>query len=140
MVGILTMSTKLATLGLLKIKVFWNKGYDVIISFSDVRNNILLRELKLYCRCGHVTKIGNSSISMIDVIITSILQEFDQKNNFFEGCSWLKFNNLKLALGKALEFYTSVANGLKLKVRKFWDLIVTCVEGKMEINEQCCIR
>ena len=26
------MSAKLATLGLLKIKVFWNKSYDAIIS------------------------------------------------------------------------------------------------------------
>ena len=30
------MSAKLATLGLLKIKVFQNKDYDVIISVHDV--------------------------------------------------------------------------------------------------------
>ena len=30
------MSAKLATLGLLKIKLFWSKGYNVIISFHDV--------------------------------------------------------------------------------------------------------
>ena len=30
MVAVLMMSAKLATLGLLKIKVFWNKGYEVI--------------------------------------------------------------------------------------------------------------
>ena len=35
MVTILMMSTKMTTLGLLKIKVFLNKGYDVIISVSD---------------------------------------------------------------------------------------------------------
>ena len=29
------MSAKLATLGLLKIKLFWNKGYNVIISVHD---------------------------------------------------------------------------------------------------------
>ena len=29
---ILMMSAKVATLGLLTIKVFWNRGYDVIIS------------------------------------------------------------------------------------------------------------
>ena len=33
MIAILMTSAKLATLGLLKIKVFWNKGYDDIISF-----------------------------------------------------------------------------------------------------------
>ena len=36
MVAILMMSAKLATLGFLKIKVFQNKGYDVIISSHDV--------------------------------------------------------------------------------------------------------
>ena len=30
-VTILMMSAKMATLSILKIKVFWNKGYDVII-------------------------------------------------------------------------------------------------------------
>ena len=29
MVTILLMSAKMATQGLLKIKVFWNKGYDI---------------------------------------------------------------------------------------------------------------
>ena len=33
MIALLMTSAKLATLGLLKIKVFWNKGYDDIISF-----------------------------------------------------------------------------------------------------------
>ena len=34
----LMMSAKLATLDLLDIKVFRNKGYDVIISVYDVTN------------------------------------------------------------------------------------------------------
>ena len=54
-------------------------------------------------------KFGNCSISMREVIITSILQAFDQKNRFFEKWSWFKFNNLGLALGSNLKFYTSVA-------------------------------
>ena len=41
----------------------------------------------------------------------------------FEGWSWFKFNNLGLALGTNLTFYTSVVKGLKLKVRKFLGLI-----------------
>ena len=40
MVTILVMSAKMATLGLLKIKIFWNKCYDVIISDYDVTNGI----------------------------------------------------------------------------------------------------
>ena len=44
MVAILMMSAKLATLGLLKTKVFSNKGYDVIISVRDLTNKILSRD------------------------------------------------------------------------------------------------
>ena len=44
MIAIFMISAKLATLGLLKIKIFWNKGYDVMISLHDVINNILSRE------------------------------------------------------------------------------------------------
>ena len=40
---ILMMSAKMATPGLLKITVFWNKGYDVIISVDEVTNKILSR-------------------------------------------------------------------------------------------------
>ena len=50
------MSAKLAALGLLKKKEFRNKGYDVKISVHDVTKNILPSD-KLYCRCGHVTKV-----------------------------------------------------------------------------------
>ena len=35
------MSAKIATPGLLKVTVFWNKGYDVIISADDVTSKIL---------------------------------------------------------------------------------------------------
>ena len=39
-----------------------------------------------------------------------------------------KLNNLGLALGTNLKFYTSVEKGLKLKGRKFLGLISTFVE------------
>ena len=35
------MSAKMATLGILKKTVFWNKGYDLIIPVDDVINKIL---------------------------------------------------------------------------------------------------
>ena len=44
MVTILMMSAKITTPGLLKIRVFWNNGYDVIISVHDVINKILSRD------------------------------------------------------------------------------------------------
>ena len=63
---------------------------------------------------------------------TSILYIFDQKNHFLGVLLVHKFNNLGLALGMALKFYTSVTKGLKLKVRrKFLGLIPTvCNRGK----------
>ena len=51
-----------------------------------------------------------------------------RKNNLSEGCSWFKLNNLRLALGMALKFYTYLGKELKLKVRKFWRLMATFVE------------
>ena len=44
MVAILMMSVKLATLGLLKIKLFGNKGYDVIIAVHGVISKVLSRD------------------------------------------------------------------------------------------------
>ena len=41
MVTILTMSAKIATLGLLEIKVFCKKGYDIILYVHNVTNKIL---------------------------------------------------------------------------------------------------
>ena len=73
MVAILMMSAKMATLGLLKIKVFWNKGYDVIISVHDVTNKILSRDSNYIIDVVMWPKFGNSSISIREVIITSIL-------------------------------------------------------------------
>ena len=57
-----------------------------------------------------------------------------RKVTFFEGWSWFKFNNLGQTHAMNLKFYTSVAKGLKLKVRKFWGLIpafVEVTEGKL---------
>ena len=78
-------------------------------------------------------KFGNSSISVREVIITSILyKDLTRKNTFFEGWSWFKFNNLGLTLGIILKFYTSVAKWSKLKVRKFWGLVSTFVKVIVE--------
>ena len=41
---ILMKSAKMAVVGLLKIKLFWNKGYDVIISHHDITNKISWRD------------------------------------------------------------------------------------------------
>ena len=80
MTAILIMSAKLARLGLLKIKVFWYKSYVAIISINDVTNKIVSGDSKYNEDVVMWPKLGSSSISMREVIITSILKAFDQGN------------------------------------------------------------
>ena len=72
MVTILMMSAKLATLNL-KIKVFWNEGYDVIISVHGVTSKVLSRDSNYIVDVVMWPKLGDCNISMREVIITSIL-------------------------------------------------------------------
>ena len=73
MVTILMMSAKLATPGLLKIKLFRNKGYEVIVPDNDVTNRVLSRDSNYIVDMVIWSKFGNSNISMREVIITSTL-------------------------------------------------------------------
>ena len=82
-VNILMMSAKITTPGLPKIRVFWNNAYDIIISVHDVTNKILSNDLNYIIDVVICPKFGNCGISMRKVLITSILQGFDQKNRFF---------------------------------------------------------
>ena len=74
-------------------------------------------------------KFGNSCISMREV---NFYKGLTRKNAFFEGWSWVKFSNLWLPLATNLRFYTSVAKGLKLKVRKSLGLISASAEVARE--------
>ena len=67
------MSAKIATPGLLKITIFWNKGYDVIIPVDDVTNKMLSHYSSFIVDVFMWPKFGNSSISMREVITASIL-------------------------------------------------------------------
>ena len=67
------MSAKMATPGLLKITVFWNKGYDVIIFVCDVTKKFLSRDSNYTVDVFMWPQFGNCSISMREVITTSIL-------------------------------------------------------------------
>ena len=69
------MSAKIATLGLLTTKVFWNSGYDA--------NEILSRYSNYFVDVVIWRKFDNFSNSMTEVIITSILSGLKQKNKFF---------------------------------------------------------
>ena len=59
MLAILIMSAKLATLDLLKIKVFRNKGFDVIVFVHGIINKMLSRDSNYIVDlgCGHLTKV-----------------------------------------------------------------------------------
>ena len=67
------MLAKMATQGLLKITVFLNKIYDVIIHVDDVTNKIFSRDSNFIVDAFMRPKFGNCSISMKEVITTSIL-------------------------------------------------------------------
>ena len=79
------ISAKMAAPGLIEKTVVWNKGYDVIISVDDVTNKILSRDSNYIVDVFLWPKFGNCSFSMREVITTSILKGFDQKNRFFWG-------------------------------------------------------
>ena len=73
MVTILIMSAIMATPSLLRIKVFWNKSYGVVMPVHNAANQILWRDSYYIVDVVMWPKFGNSSSSMGGVIITSIL-------------------------------------------------------------------
>ena len=73
MVTISMMSAKMLTLGFLKTKIFWIKRYEVIMYSYDVTNKILSHDPNHFVDVVMWPKFVNSSISMGEVFITSIL-------------------------------------------------------------------
>ena len=70
---ILMMSAKMATAGLFKKTVFWNKGYDVIFSVNGFTSKSLSRDSNYIVDVLIWPKFGNCSISMRELITISIL-------------------------------------------------------------------
>ena len=73
MATILLMSAKIAILELVKMKVFRNTSYGVIIFVNDVTKKILSSDENYIVNAVMHPKIGNSSVSLGEVITTSIL-------------------------------------------------------------------
>ena len=92
------ISAKMAALGPLKIKVLWNIDY---IGYS-------------FCPWRYQQKF----ITWLNYHNFNFIRIWPKKKNFFERWSWFKFDNLGIALGMTLKFYTSVAQWF----RKFWGL------------------
>ena len=129
------MSANLATLDLLKMRVIWNEGYGAIINVHDVTNKTLSHDSNYIVDMVMWPKFGNSSISMREVILTSILEGLDQKNCLFWGIgkypfSWFRFNNLKLTLGMDLKFCTKRVKGKSQKVFRANSNICRSYRGK----------
>ena len=76
MVTLLITSAKMANLHLFEVKIFWNKGYDVISFVQDVMRQ----------------KFGNSSISIREFIIISASFGFGPKNHCFEGLVFVQIH------------------------------------------------
>ena len=72
-VAVLVMSAKMAPPGLLKLKTFWKKGYDVIIYVHDVTSKILSCDSNYIVNVVMWPKFDNPGISTREVIIISIL-------------------------------------------------------------------
>ena len=73
MVKILMMSAKVAMPGLRKINIFKKKDSDVMIVEYDVINEVLSRDSNYIVNLVMWPKFDNCSISMREVITTSIL-------------------------------------------------------------------
>ena len=67
------ISAKMATAGFLKITVFRNKGYGVIILVHDVINKFLPRDPNYIVDVFMWPYFGNSSIFLREVVTPSIL-------------------------------------------------------------------
>ena len=114
------ISAKMSTPDVLKITVFWKKGYDIIIPVDDVTGNNLSPDSNYIVDMFMLPKFRNSSFLWEKLLQPQFYKNLSRKTAFFEEWSRFKFNNLGLALGTNLKSYNSVAKGLKLKVGKFW--------------------
>ena len=59
---------------------------------------------KLYCRCVNVSKFGTLTFLWKKLSQPQFYEDSTRRTAFFEGWSWLKFNNLGLALGTKSKF------------------------------------
>ena len=117
LINMVMISANLATPGLLKIKIFWNKGYDVIVLDYGITNKILSRDADYIVDVVIWPKLSKSGISISYHNLNFI--RIRPEKPLFEGWPWFNFNNLELALGITLKFYTIVEKGIKLNFRTF---------------------
>ena len=85
MVTILMMSTKMANLDLLKINVFYNKGYDIIIPVSDLTNKILSHGSNYTVKRSYDQNLITLAFLWGKLSKPQFYKDFTRKTPFFEG-------------------------------------------------------
>ena len=73
MITILMVSAKIAALGLIQLKIFWNKSNDLKIFVYEVTKKKFLRDSNYIVDVVMWPKLGDCSISMGEVVITLVL-------------------------------------------------------------------
>ena len=102
--------------------------YPTMMKLSTVRT--YLKKFQKYInQVTHPSSFGERSYSYERSYHNLNFIRVWPENFFFEGCSWFR---LSKALDMILNFDTSMAKVLKIKVRKFFWLIRTFVEGTVE--------
>ena len=101
MVAILMMSARLNTLGLGEIMVM-TSWFLSIKKFYQVTQIILY----MMWLCGQ--SLVTLAFLWEKLSKPQFWKGLTRKTNFFQGCPWFKFNNLRVELGVALKFYTSM--------------------------------
>ena len=79
------MSAKLANLGLLKMKVFWNKVYDAINFVHDVSRKFLQPDSSYIVDLVIWPTFYNSSASMREVTLTPFYKDLNGKAFFLRS-------------------------------------------------------
>ena len=63
------------------MKVFWKESYEVIIPVNDIIIEIFSRDSNYIIDVVMRPKLGNSSVSVTEVIITAALEGFGQNDS-----------------------------------------------------------
>ena len=108
----------MAILGRLKIKLFWNKGYDVIIYPSRHQKN-LSRASNYIVDLVMWPEFGNLAFLWQKLSQPQFYKDLTRKITFFDALSWFKFSNLGLTLGMTLIGMAPILNRVNVKPMKW---------------------
>ena len=128
------MSAKIATLGFVKIRTFWYKGYDVIIYSHYVTNNFLLYDSNYIIDVVMWPKFSNCIISMRKVIITSIFLKITkiwlEKSFYFWGMVLVQVQWFRTGTRYELEILHYCGKRIKSKSQKVFGTSYKKLQGK----------